>query len=359
MAENGPREDIAKLVSDRLLSLFKWEQYGPYDQDFPCRKEKKHVVGTKSQSHTHPVDVVFGYKDPYSNRTVYLNTDLKSYAQGSINPGMIESALTSLAKTIDCAENSQAWQKKYAIAPGNFEVRGLLFVYNHDNKQQKEFIDFFYPPKREPKQRGRSPKPVQLSNIPVPKNKQLHIIEPILLNYLLTVSADINEMVKLGTFPRKEYGFYYPDLTYHKVLSSEEYLPATIELLSSPFMIIKHDAVYEYDRIKGEENIIYESGYVVYYNRSSDTDYEFLYLLDLLSKYQLLTPNIKIRLRIPQTSASSSARSHFNRAIEKYAHEWGYDDELKSQILNIDLDLIPHCREFYTSENIGWKKINE
>ncbi len=30
MAENGPREEIAKVVSSNLLSIFKWEQYGPY-----------------------------------------------------------------------------------------------------------------------------------------------------------------------------------------------------------------------------------------------------------------------------------------------------------------------------------------
>ena len=145
MAENGPREEIAKNVSSKLLSIFKWEQYGPYDQDFPCRKQDKHLDKVKNQKHTHPVDVVFGYKDPYSNKNILFNTDLKSYGKGSISPTKIEEALISLAKTIDCAENSTHWQTKYLIPAGDFEVRGLLFVYNHDNQYQKGFYDFFYP----------------------------------------------------------------------------------------------------------------------------------------------------------------------------------------------------------------------
>ena len=100
MAENGPREDIAKIVSEKLLSIFKWKQYGPYDQDFPCRKQQKHLEKDKTQKHTHPVDVVFGYKDPYSNKNVLLNTDLKSYGEGTINSTMVEDALISLAKLL-------------------------------------------------------------------------------------------------------------------------------------------------------------------------------------------------------------------------------------------------------------------
>ncbi|MFQ2440153.1 hypothetical protein ACK31O_06740 [Aeromonas caviae] len=354
MAENGPREDIAKIVSEKLLSLFKWKQYGPYDQDFPCRKQQKHLDKDKTQKHTHPVDVVFGYKDPYSNKNVLLNTDLKSYGEGTINSTMVEDALISLAKTIDCAENSPDWQRKYAIPPGDYEVRGLLFVYNHDNKQQKEFYEFFYPPKREKGQLGRPPKPIQLSKIPVPKDKQLHFVEPLLINYWMSISADISDMIRLSTFPKNDYGFYYPQLTFHKVTSSEKYLPATIELLSSPFIIIKHDEVKEV--VNSTIETVYGPGYIVYYNREAKTDKEFLYLLDLLSKYQLLNSENKIRLKIPQVNADSSARSHFTRALEKYAHEWGYDDAGKS--LNIHLDMIPYTREFYNSENIGWKSVH-
>ncbi|HGE6066627.1 TPA: hypothetical protein ACGG77_002226 [Vibrio cholerae] len=355
MAENGPCEEIAKVVSSNLLSIFKWEQYGPYDQDFPCRKQDKHLDKEKTQKHTHPVDVVFGYKDPYSNKNILFNTDLKSYGKGSISPTKIEEALTSLAKTIDCAENSPHWQAKYLIPAGDFEVRGLLFVYNHDNQYQKGFYDLFYPPKREKGKKGKLPKPVQLSKIPVPKDKKLHFVEPLQINYWMTIASDINEMIRHSTFPKTEFGFYYPELTFHKVVSSEKYLPATIEMLSSPFIIIKHDAVN--DIVDREIKKVYESGYVVYYNRAANSDNEFLYLLDLLSKFQLLNAENKIRLKVPHTETSGSARSHFNRALEKYAHEWGYDEKMKKR-LDIKLDLIPYKIEFYNSEDIGWKGVH-
>ncbi|OBS98817.1 hypothetical protein A9259_08050 [Vibrio cyclitrophicus] len=356
MAENGPREDIAKIVSEKLLSFFKWDQFGPYDQDFDCRREDKHKKEGKNQQHTHPVDVVWGYKDPYLNKTIYLNTDLKSYGEGSINPKSIETALTSLARTIECAENSDQWQNKYVLSTGDFEVRALLFVYNHDNKQQKEFWNFFYPGKREKGQKGPTITPVNLSDIPVPKGKQLHIIEPKLINYLMSITADINEMVRLEQFPTDDYGFYYPDLTYHKVLSSEPYLPATIEMLSSPFMIIQHDDVYHYDRKAKEDTKVFDAGFVVYYNREGKSDNEFIYLLDILSKYQILSGKNNIRIRVLQQNASSSASSHFSRALRKYSHEWGYDDATQNELFNrVKLDLIPYSREFYSSENIGWK----
>ncbi|EPW3766066.1 hypothetical protein ACWI58_001450 [Vibrio fluvialis] len=354
MAENGPREEIAKVVSANLLSIFKWEQYGPYDQDFPCRKQDKHLDKVKSQKHTHPVDVVFGYKDPYSNKNVLFNTDLKSYGKGTINPTKIEEALTSLAKTIDCAENSSDWQNKYLIATGDFEVRGLLFVYNHDNKFQKGFIDFFYPPKREKGKRTKEPKPVQLSKIPVPKDKKIHFVEPIQINYWMTVVSDINSMVRANTFPSEDFGFYYPELTFHKVVSSEKYHPATIEMLSSPFIIIKHDEVKAIVRNKIE--VVYDSGYVVYYNRQANSDNEFLYLLDLLSKYQLLNAENKIRIKVPHTDTSKSARAHFSRALNKYIHEWGYDESFLDR-LDISLELITYVIQFYNSEDIGWKGV--
>ncbi|EMS9651993.1 hypothetical protein WK433_001570, partial [Escherichia coli] len=101
MAENGPIEDLAKRISNDLMSRFKWQQHGPCDQDFSCDNETKHKPEGKKQKHTHPVDVVFSYKDPYLNKIIYLNTDLKSYKAGSINATKIESALESLAKTID------------------------------------------------------------------------------------------------------------------------------------------------------------------------------------------------------------------------------------------------------------------
>jgi len=352
VAENGPIEELAKIVSSKIFERFKWSISGPCDQDFGCIDEENHKPLDKKQAHTHPVDVVFSYKDPYLNKTILLNTDLKSYSKGSINPDMIEKALTSLGYTISCAQYSPEWRDKYNICVGESEVRGLLFVYNHDNDFDHDFYDFFDPPK--PAGRKRKPKAVKLDNIKVSDGQQIHIIEPKSISYMLSIIADMNELIRDNQFPREEYGFYYPQLTYHKVIVTDDYLPATIESLTAPFLIIKHDAVYSYDRELQKEVEVYPAGYVVYYNRPGSTDMEFYYLFDLLTNYQILNGKNNIRIRIATKDRNDSIRSHFKRALQKYAFDWNYDDSAKEKLLSMDIYLVPTVKEFYSTESTSW-----
>jgi len=353
MAENGPREKVAEIVSSKLFSKFRWLQYGPINQDFKCIHEDEHKPVGKSQAHTHPVDIVFSYKDPYLNKTIFLNTDLKSYAASSLGPSMIESALISLAKTIECASNSPEWREKYSICVGNDEVRGMLFVYNHDNNPSKSFYEYFYPPK--PEGKGRRHRAVQIDKINIPKNKQIHIIEPDVIAYMMAVTSDMTEMIAERTFPAKNYGFYYPQLTLHKVITSEKYKPATIELISSPFMIIEHDAVFDYND-DGVKKMLHEQGYVVYYNRPGEEDNEFVYLLDTLAKCQILNGKNRIRIRLAYKNKNSHVRSNFARAIEKYAHEWSYDNDMTEYLKSIELHVVPTVKEFYCTETLSWER---
>ncbi|WP_323948826.1 hypothetical protein [Aeromonas caviae] len=354
MAENGPIEDLAKIISNKIFERFFWKKVGPNDQDFPCEKEEQHKPEGKEQDHTHPVDAIFCYKDPYLNRTIYLNTDLKSYGKKSIQVKKIEETLSSLANTIDCARHSETWQERYITDVGANDIRGLLFVYNHDNSFEHNFYDFFNPPK--PKGNKRRPKSVNLEKVKIKKNQQIHIIEPTLICYLMSMLSDINELIVDSTFPRgNNYSFFYPQLTYHKVLVKDKNLPATIELLTAPFLIIQHDAVMEYDIQLGKEREVYRGGYIVYYNRPGDSEYEFMYLFDLLASYQILDLKNHIRIRVAAKERSKSIRSHFTRAIEKYAHEWGYDDNAKERLKTIDLFLVPTVKEFYSSEERSWE----
>ncbi|MDF7630477.1 hypothetical protein PUG46_14495 [Erwiniaceae bacterium L1_55_4] len=352
MAENGPIEDLAKRISDDLLSRFKWHQNGPSDRDFPCDDEPKHKPENKKQKHTHPVDVVFSYKDPYLNKVIYLNTDLKSYKAGSINATNIETALGSLAKTIECAKHSSEWSDKYNFTQIDSEIRGLLFVFNHDNQMQHDFYEFFNPPKP---LKGRRDKAVNLENIPLCSGQQIHIIEPFLINYMLAVTSDMNEMIANKEFPDDEYGFYYPQLNFHKVAVTEKYPPATIEVLTSPFMIVKHGAVYRYNRVKRVEEEVYPEGFVVYYNRKGNSDNEFFYLLDVLSNYQILDGINKIRIRLAYREKDERILSHFQRGVEKYAHEYGLDEETKKRLEDIDVKVLSSVKEFFSAEVLSWE----
>lgn len=353
MAENGPIEELAKIISDKIFDRFHWKRVGPCDRDFPCEKESAHKPENKKQSHTHPVDTVFCYKDPYLNKIIYLNTDLKSYKKGSIQPKHIEAALNSLANTIDCARHSSIWNEKYDTEVGQFEIRGLLFVYNHDNSYEHNFYEYFNPEKLAGAK--RKPPSVNMDKIKIQSNQQIHIIEPNIICYLLSMISDMNEMITEGTFPRgKEYGFYYPQLTYHKVLVDDKYLPATIEQLTAPFLIIKHDPVFEHCREKNSYIERHPEGYIVYYNRPGDSDLEFLYLFDMLSNYQILNLDNIIRIRVASKNRNDSIRSNFKRALEKFSHEWDFDSHAKEKLNKIELHLVPTVKEFYSSEEISW-----
>ncbi|HIB9359265.1 TPA: hypothetical protein ACWYKW_003915, partial [Klebsiella pneumoniae] len=174
------------------------------------------------------------------------------------------------------------------------------------------------------------------------------------ISYMLSIIADMNELIRDNQFPREEYGFYYPQLTYHKVIVTDDYLPATIESLTAPFLIIKHDAVYSYDRDLKKEVEVYPEGYVVYYNRPGSTDMEFYYLFDLLTNYQILNGKNNIRIRIATKDRNDSIRSHFNRALQKYAFDWNYDDSAKQKLLSMDIYLVPTVKEFYSTESTSW-----
>lgn len=90
MAETENIGKMAELVSEQLLSVFKWETVKLYNTNFDCSKPNEHSSSKSADNHTHPVDVVFHYLDPYTNKRVLFNTDLKSYKEGSISEKNVE-----------------------------------------------------------------------------------------------------------------------------------------------------------------------------------------------------------------------------------------------------------------------------
>ncbi|MFM0721496.1 hypothetical protein PQQ73_34920 [Paraburkholderia strydomiana] len=64
--ETAPIAEMANKVSKELFEWFRWERVPLMDQNFECVKKDKHAP-KKKQDHTHPVDVVFNYIDPYLN----------------------------------------------------------------------------------------------------------------------------------------------------------------------------------------------------------------------------------------------------------------------------------------------------
>ncbi|MEQ5223159.1 hypothetical protein ABN242_14120 [Providencia alcalifaciens] len=95
MAETINISELAHIVSKDIFEWFRWEKIEFYDENFSCRKQDEHfskeekdekeeesVVEEdetdseeKKAVKTHPVDIVFKYRDPYSGKDVLFNTD--------------------------------------------------------------------------------------------------------------------------------------------------------------------------------------------------------------------------------------------------------------------------------------------
>lgn len=353
---SGETEAIAAMatrVAKDVFKWFKWDRVPLSNQNFSCKKQDKHAP-TKKQEHTHPVDVVFKYNDPYLEQTVLLNTDLKSYKQTSITPPNIRGALKSLAQTIDCARVSNEWRTRYDTS-GSAEIRGLLFVYNHDAEYDRNFSRFLTPQKGKQDDNDAA-KGLTADTIPIEAGQLIHIVEPRTIAYMTTIVADVQRLHTEGSFPARNYYFFYPELKLHKTRGDKFVRPATIEMICGPFLIVEHDHVVKYDEASGSNKTTYQQGFVIFYNRPGKSYLEFMYLFDVLSTYQILDGSSKLRIRVAHYSPNKDIHSNFTRAIEMYIHDWGFDDYKRERLEDIELEIVEIQKTSFSQQDIGWER---
>ncbi|WP_462168236.1 hypothetical protein [Pseudoalteromonas lipolytica] len=169
-----------------------------------------------------------------------------------------------------------------------------------------------------------------------------------------TVVQDINSLAANRKFPslwENKYWFFYPELCLHKTHFNKYERPATIELLTSQLMIIGHD------EIKEGEKLILNKGYVVYYNGRGDSIEEFVYLLDTISKYQMLDSAENIRIRCTSPDKNVDIIAIFKNAINHYASAWGFDKfkEDRLRLIEDNFELVTQSKELLSEINIGWR----
>lgn len=340
--------EVAVKVTKDIFKWFKWEATPVMDENFNCHKAEKHKPPPKRKAakspatlnYTHPVDVVFKYFDPYLNRIIMLNTDLKSYAKASINTTSVTGALESLAKTIDCARSSPEWQGKYILDSRAYEIRGLLFIYNHDNEYHHDFLKMI--------------QPINTDKIGLQEGQVLHVLDALRIRYLYTVVADMKHLHSEQEFPINDYSFFYPDLYLHKSHGDPDNLPATIELLCSPYMIVKHGSTRHIDPMNldaGSDN----EGYVIYYNQDGSTEHEFRYLLDSLSRFQILRGKCSIKVRVAHHKPSPDMKSKFETAKNLYLAGWGMDSYKKTELERIEFEMVNIAVPNYVPGHLAWR----
>lgn len=343
MSETVNIGEIANKISEDIFKFFRWQSHPKRDDNFKCTnsdhkiKNKPVKVSAENSEEdennkkTHPGDVLFFYQDPYLGSRVYLHTDLKSYAKETISRQKIRSAIESLAMTIDCARNSDEWRRLYSVPDDcNHEVRGLLFVYNHDGNYQKKFSEAI--------------KTTDLSTIPVAPNVYVHFLGPEDISRLYTITNDIVRLQHAEVLP-KEYSFYYPDLVMWRNQEGIFNQPATIESLTAPYFIINY-------KKQDSENM----DYLIYYNRSGESVDEFEYFLDSLSRYQMLEPGKKISVRLVSKTTDQNFLSNFYAAKERYARAWGLGMSRIDVLNDIKIDQVIAVAAAYTAPALGWKE---
>jgi hypothetical protein len=324
MSETGNIEQLAKIVSNDIFKWFKWNTCAPKDEDWSCENTHHHKK-------THPSDVVFYYDDPYTGRTNYLNTDLKSYAKNSIAKASVSNALKSLAMSVECANISQSWQDKFLLNDVGFgQVAGLLFIYNHDSEYDKDFAELI--------------DNVDFDKLPVAESSELTVMGPALIERLINVVADMKMLRADETFPSiNDYTFFYPDLVRSRRCGDEWGKPATIEALTGPWLLLKHRAGSNFDE-----------GFVIYYHSSGETVEEFVYLIDAMSHYQMLSSDFAIRVRF--TNASGNAPVNFEKAKHEYLRMWGNDVARKEQMHRIEAAQITHFTKSFNPIEVGMRQ---
>lgn len=337
MAENENTAQIANKISADIFKVFHWELYAQNNANFECVIDTHKNENGKSKI-THPGDVVFFYFDPYLNKTIYLHTDLKSYKKSTIQAKKIRESLSSLAMTVECAHISPGWPKKFLAHDKHpYEVRGLLFVANHDNKATTRF--------------GELLANISKVHLPVAKSQIIHVLGPVEISALYSIATDI----KLGIQDKKisaAYRFFYPDLTlWKRHATDDKRTGATIEMLLAPYFILKHLAVKDEKEVELER-----AGSIVYYSREGGTVEEFVYLLDCLSRYQLVNSREQIRIRASHRERSPELKNNFDKAKRRYCEMWGFEGDRELEIMDISIDGIQQTLPNYVPDEIGWRQ---
>lgn len=324
MAETTNIAKMAEKVSKEIFSEFFWENVGPIDTNWDCVQEDRH------NKKTHPSDIVFRYEDPYAQKYININFDLKSYAKGTINVTSVRAALESLAMASECTQLSEEWQNRYQSKNMNTEIISSLFIYNHDNSFDKDFDQLLFDAtKRELK---------------MSEGNKIFVFSPQRIQYLITIVNDIKVLRGDEILPNKnDYTFYYPTLD-KKPTRNPWKSSATIELLFSTWQIIK----YKINPINKESN---DFGIMIFYSKKGDSQEEFQYLIDYLFHYQLVSLSSKIMIRV--ANADKYASSNFSSAIDEYKNSFNIDDEIVRKLDDIKFESITSIVKDFSEIEIG------
>lgn len=304
VGENANISRMAEILSKEVFAEFLWQQIGPMNKSWQCEQKEAH--DTKE----HPSDVVFFYDEPYSHSRTYINCDLKSYSKSSITSDAITKAAVSLSKQIACAEQSAEWQSLYVHDDMDYNVIGLLFVYNHDGQYEGDF-----------RKRLDS---IDIKDLHHPAGSKIIILGPEDIHWLDNIRYEITYMrgsQNSDRLPDREfYRYFYPQLPGRRNLQLDKAKAATLDILTSQYVILHYKDPRHSDR----------EGVIVFYRRADATAQDFMYLIDYLRLHGLIKENITVKIK---TLHSGNLPVEFQKGMQQYIEGLndGYQDSSPQQ----------------------------
>ena len=295
MPENADIQKMAELASAEIFSVFGWEQSPLMNQNWSCVEQEKHHRQKKVK--THPTDTVFKYVDPYSGTDLYIQTDLKSYAKGTLETADLVKAIRELGRATECANKSEDWKRLFVDQTRNHDVLGMLFIYNHDGAYDKDFSETLA---------AMNP-----SSFDLAATELVCVVSPQRVIYLNSIAKDIKACHSDGLLPAKEHRrFFYPHLTRSMALH-QQHSAATLPALLSPLIVMAYTIV-EPSQVR--------NGNFAYYDGKGESVDEFKYLFDYFFKYQIATEKtgVTINLLFPHQDAAAT----FEIAKKEFARDY-------------------------------------
>lgn len=323
MAENAQISELTKYFVEAYMKFFRWDWCSKkkQDLDFSCLCDY-HEAHKEGRSRTHPCDIIFKYKDPYSGRGVIFYTDLKSYAKGTISPSKVRPDIIKLGECIECAALNDQFRIFYDDSSDDSEIRGLFFLLCNDGIYNRDLIGNIFNVHDE----FLSSKPAKgrtdLKDLAISSDQKVHILMPEDIRHIKDLNMDVKNLKGDGLFPMNDaHEFFYPNkrLNMAQPINSTLY-PATIELITSDFLII----IGKWLTHENKNEIVqkYEKTVLIYYKGKGESDEEFVYLIEWLAANQVLRKDSYFSVRMVGYDLDDNFKSHFERAKEEYAQNW-------------------------------------
>ncbi len=305
---------MAELASTEIFSVFGWKDVPPRNQNWTCVEKKRH--GKSKGPGTHPTDTVWTYTEPYSGKTVYVNADLKSFASSTIETTDLAKALRSLSRSVECAPKSSGWQRLYADASRNYEVIGMLFVYNHDGLYKKKF--------------GEDLKPITPSRLDLQAKDFVGVVGPDRVTYLNSVAKEVKSLQADGKIPPKSHRyFFFPHLT-RGMAAHQKHSSVPLDHLLSPLVTLG----YEFSTAETLPTGVAREGVIGFYDGCGESKAEFKYLLDYFIKYQIADGKREITVSLFQPIPDAAAV--FERAKAEFARDhWPVGNTSEAQFAEL------------------------